>query len=172
MKRTIDSAIWLDDDFIDLSTNAKLLLLGIMTQVNDLGEMPAHPALLKTQILAGVDDVRAPNVIPLISELIESDFIETYENEAGRAYLRLAPLWIGKRVGMLDKEAYGSNWKGLSGEARRRDNYRCTKCSKTTGRLIAHHIKPLGHGGKNELDNLTTLCSSCHRIAHAELGDF
>jgi len=173
VKRTIDSDIWTDDDFMDLSTNAKLLLLGIMTKVNDVGELPANPVMLNSRIMVGIEEITSTkHTMSLISELVEGEFIELYDNELDKPWLRLAPRWIGKRVGALDKDAYGYKWKGLSGDARRRDGYRCTKCGKSEGRLIAHHIKPLGHGGKNELDNLTTLCPGCHRIAHAELGDF
>jgi len=37
----------------------------------------------------------------------------------------------------------------------------CVKCGKTTS-LEAHHIVALCEGGKDELENLATLCSICH----------
>jgi 5-methylcytosine-specific restriction endonuclease McrA len=47
--------------------------------------------------------------------------------------------------------------------AKRRDGYRCQVCGATEN-LEAHHIVPLEHGGNPlALDNLVTLCSSCHR---------
>ena len=32
--------------------------------------------------------------------------------------------------------------------------------------LDVHHITPLSEGGRNEFDNLTTLCSAHHRMSH------
>lgn len=48
-----------------------------------------------------------------------------------------------------------------------RDNYTCQKCKiqdKTAKILEAHHIIPLALEGKNELDNMITLCEGCHRF--------
>lgn len=58
------------------------------------------------------------------------------------------------------------NYNVLTDKLRRdvkaRDNYQCSVCGATTG-LEVHHIIKVKHGGTNELDNLITLCSSCHR---------
>jgi 5-methylcytosine-specific restriction endonuclease McrA len=37
--------------------------------------------------------------------------------------------------------------------------------------LEFHHLVPVAHGGKNTLENLTTLCSSCHRRWHLRSTD-
>lgn len=50
----------------------------------------------------------------------------------------------------------------LRRDVKTRDNYQCSVCGKTTG-LEVHHIVKVKHGGTNEMDNLITLCSSCHR---------
>ncbi len=42
-----------------------------------------------------------------------------------------------------------------------RDNYRCKKCA-TMECLTVDHIKPIKHGGTNDLNNLQTLCRSCN----------
>ncbi|MBD3220076.1 hypothetical protein GF314_02450 [bacterium] len=49
-----------------------------------------------------------------------------------------------------------------------RDGYRCTTpgCSNSHF-LEIHHIVPRHRGGSNRLENLTTLCTRCHRHAHA-----
>jgi len=52
-----------------------------------------------------------------------------------------------------------------------RDNYKCQKCfdkerceiSGSRFKLEVHHKIPLSKGGKDELDNLITLCFKCHR---------
>ncbi len=48
-----------------------------------------------------------------------------------------------------------------------RDGYKCTKCGKTKS-LIIHHIDESGMTGKpnNDIDNLETLCRSCHARVH------
>lgn len=60
-------------------------------------------------------------------------------------------------------------------QAFERDNFTCKKCKiedKTAKILEAHHIAPLCSGGKDELDNLITLCFDCHHFAPNKKGDF
>ncbi len=56
-----------------------------------------------------------------------------------------------------------------------RDNFACQKCKiqdKTLRILEAHHITPLCMGGKDEIDNLITLCSDCHHFAPNKKEEF
>lgn len=57
-----------------------------------------------------------------------------------------------------------------------RDGYTCVDCGRTNCRLLVHHNDGRGHRDGNpeqnskanhDLDNLTTLCPSCHRKRHA-----
>lgn len=32
--------------------------------------------------------------------------------------------------------------------------------------LVMHHIKPIGQGGDNSINNLSILCPNCHTIVH------
>lgn len=54
----------------------------------------------------------------------------------------------------------------------KRDQGRCTymdEAGKVCGRsrwIEIHHIRPIEHGGSNDLDNLTTLCSFHHKFTH------
>ena len=67
---------------------------------------------------------------------------------------------------------YGPNWKNQRRLARERDNFTCQNCGITEEEnfreLDVHHIKPFRYFGikkykqANQLDNLTTLCCSCH----------
>lgn len=55
----------------------------------------------------------------------------------------------------------------------KRDNYSCSSCGKkeTSSNLIVHHKDRLGRNSdikNNELDNLVTLCRSCHAIEHSK----
>ena len=47
-----------------------------------------------------------------------------------------------------------------------RDDFKCTQCGKKKRRLQAHHIIWRGRGGKDTIDNLTTLCKKCHEGVH------
>lgn len=48
-----------------------------------------------------------------------------------------------------------------------RDNCSCVKCGETDFRmLILDHIIPKSKGGKDEYDNLQTLCYNCHAVKH------
>ncbi len=53
-------------------------------------------------------------------------------------------------------------------EVYRRDRYSCQKCgaTKSSTRLIMHHVAPVRHGGPNTADNLVLLCVRCHREEH------
>lgn len=67
---------------------------------------------------------------------------------------------------------YGPNWRTQRRNARRRDNYTCQRCGITEdelGRqLDVHHIHRFGDFGPeryqeaNRLDNLISLCFTCH----------
>lgn len=52
-------------------------------------------------------------------------------------------------------------------QARMRDGNRCRNCG-ATAKLSVHHIVKARYGGRDTLDNLVTLCGSCHRRADAK----
>lgn len=73
---------------------------------------------------------------------------------------------------------YGPNWQQQRNAARARDGYKCTRCGipeSPEQQHHVHHIKPFYTFGyvrgantnylaANQIDNLLTLCPSCHRI--------
>lgn len=76
------------------------------------------------------------------------------------------------------KSYYGPNWKKQKELARKRDKDTCQSCGKIycQGRKFdVHHIKPFRDFGlkrfydANSLDNLTTLCASCHRKTESKI---
>lgn len=84
-----------------------------------------------------------------------------------------APPWIRKRARVrapdarpsASKRGYGSRaWKLARQEALVRDNYQCRACLRVVHGRAAHvdHIVPKSQGGADTLDNLQTLCVSCH----------
>lgn len=57
-------------------------------------------------------------------------------------------------------------WRLAREAARRRDGNACRGCGGTQG-LQVHHITPISEGGERyALDNLVTLCRSCHEAQH------
>jgi 5-methylcytosine-specific restriction endonuclease McrA len=52
-------------------------------------------------------------------------------------------------------------------QVRMRDGNRCRNCGATS-KLSVHHIVKARNGGRDTLDNLVTLCASCHRKADAK----
>lgn len=90
------------------------------------------------------------------------------EHQTGEAH----PLWTGGY-----KNYYGPNWSKQRQAARERDNHTCQQCGKTRDEvgkeLDVHHIIPFrkfkykagendNYLQANQLDNLMTLCPSCH----------
>ena len=74
---------------------------------------------------------------------------------------------------------YGPNWQAQRQKALARDGYRCRTCGATAALgqgLHVHHVRPFREYGyvpgrnrhylqANHVDNLVTLCPSCHRRA-------
>jgi hypothetical protein len=69
------------------------------------------------------------------------------------------------------REANGPNRSTIAPSTRAavlaRDGHRCTSPGCGTTRFLeVHHVNPRNEGGQNKPDNLTTLCSRCHRFLH------
>lgn len=70
------------------------------------------------------------------------------------------------------RKRYGRTWKRI------RDRYiaahpLCESCQqegKLTPAQEVHHIQPLSQGGTNAVNNLMSLCSSCHSAITAKQG--
>lgn len=56
---------------------------------------------------------------------------------------------------------YGQDWKARTMSVRARDGKKCQICGSTE-HLAVDHIVPLRISQCNDLDNLLTLCKSCH----------
>jgi len=76
---------------------------------------------------------------------------------------------------------YGPNWQKQRDAARARDGFRCTQCGapeRSDRQHDVHHLRPFREFGyvpglnenyreANRLENLVTLCSTCHRAVEA-----
>jgi DEAD/DEAH box helicase domain-containing protein len=69
---------------------------------------------------------------------------------------------------------YGPNWESIRRQVLRRDGDRCQVCGTAGGAqpLHVHHLQPLRNfssiDAANQLQNLITLCPTCHQLA--EIG--
>lgn len=81
-------------------------------------------------------------------------------------------LWKGGRF-----PSFGEHWWVQRRKALERDGYACRNCGvklqelSTPNLLGVHHIKARSRGGTNELENLITLDTKCHRKADRSLID-
>ena len=68
---------------------------------------------------------------------------------------------------------YGSNWQSQRRAARERDNHTCQRCGESDSVLDVHHKLPRRYfevvEQSNVLENLITLCRSCHRTVEAKI---
>ena len=65
----------------------------------------------------------------------------------------------------LDPGAY----KVLCREVLGRDSWRCQNCGASEN-LQVHHIQSRSKLGHDRLENLITLCASCHESLHRNIG--
>lgn len=71
-----------------------------------------------------------------------------------------------QRKGSTTERGYGHAWRLLREKVLRRDNYLCVKCSDNGHTITAtdvDHIVGKEHGGTDDMDNLQSLCSPCHK---------
>lgn len=61
-----------------------------------------------------------------------------------------------------------ASWTTLRKQVLKRDNHTCQECGGKEGKLHAHHKHQRWQGGKDEADNLITLCQPCHATLHGE----
>ena len=64
---------------------------------------------------------------------------------------------------------YGTDWKKVREQVLIRDNKQCQICGRFEGRLEIHHKTPFLISKDNSLDNLITLCATCHRRIESEI---
>ncbi len=66
---------------------------------------------------------------------------------------------------------YPPNWDKIRKERLELDEYKCQNCGTKNKILHIHHKIPLSKGGSNDIDNLITLCESCHDVEHSAMED-
>ncbi len=66
----------------------------------------------------------------------------------------------------------GVDWKSQSKKALERDKYSCQLCMIVPKKAHVHHIVPYRKSKNNSLENLITLCPSCHGTQENEFRRF
>lgn len=112
--------------------------------------------------------------VDLPEQVLETDAVWLTLSDELVAELAAGPGWVGERV-----FSRGPNWAAQRELALARDGRACRQCGavEQPGRpLQVHHVRPysaFGEPGRdsvdwqsaNALDNLVTLCSTCHHLA-------
>ncbi|KJV38197.1 HNH endonuclease [Acinetobacter brisouii] len=70
------------------------------------------------------------------------------------------------RTGSTTERGYGHTWRKLREKVLQRDSYLCVQCN-SVGQIAeatdVDHIIPKAHGGTDDMSNLQSLCSVCHK---------
>ena len=72
--------------------------------------------------------------------------------------------WKGGLTPEYNLRFCSKEWRNTIKSVYKRDNYTCVICFKKVKVLHAHHIVPYRITQDNSLENLITLCASCHRV--------
>src|SRR3954466_3620744 len=64
-----------------------------------------------------------------------------------------------------------ADYKERCSRVRERDRWQCQLCGARE-QLEVHHIIFRSRGGDDSLENLITVCRSCHEMAHRQPGAF
>lgn len=89
--RSIKPDIWDDDRIDELSRDARLLFIGLITQADDEGYLQGRPQWVKSKVYPGDEDLTKTEVSGWLDELNHSGLIWCYEHE-GKPYIWL-PNW-------------------------------------------------------------------------------
>jgi len=77
-----------------------------------------------------------------------------------------------------DRTPQGDDWRATRKRVLERDDHKCRFCGVSNQAhkeehdrgLSAHHIIPKDDGGRDDVDNLLTVCQSCHRTLESTHG--
>lgn len=99
---------------------------------------------------------------------------EWRERQSAKQRGELAHNWKGGKTEAEDRRMQGWEWRMRRKECYHRDEYKCQDCGVHCHhkvRIQAHHIIPRRLGGTDNLDNLVTLCASCHHKRERRYAD-
>lgn len=73
------------------------------------------------------------------------------------------PHWRGGKIHVAE---YGQDWLVIRKLVNKRDGFKCQSCGSSE-HLGTHHIIPFRECRAHEMNNLITLCASCHNKVHS-----
>jgi hypothetical protein len=79
------------------------------------------------------------------------------------------PNYIDGRASFVSPHRYGDDWDKIRYLVYFRDGFQCQDCKKFGTNFDIHHIIPFLQSLDNSLNNLITLCKSCHMKAEQKL---
>ncbi len=68
---------------------------------------------------------------------------------------------------MATKKRRPSEHRKVQKEVKEFEGYQCLVCGVVTSDAHGHHLISYSEGGPADLQNMTTLCPSCHRKYHS-----
>lgn len=89
--RTLKPEIWQDEAFGELTHQAQLLFIGLITQADDEGRLKGSPSLIRSQVFPYKHGMHLDSVEAWLEELEEASLIERYD-VGGRPFINL-PTW-------------------------------------------------------------------------------
>ncbi len=90
-RRMVDPAIWQSEDFAGFTFRQRVLFIGLFSNADDQGRMPAHPALIRSTIFP-YDDIPLTEIQADLDAIADAKCIELYRLN-GKAVLQLLNWW-------------------------------------------------------------------------------
>jgi 5-methylcytosine-specific restriction endonuclease McrA len=89
-----------------------------------------------------------------------------------RLYGENHPNWKGGATPLIAKLRCTDEYKNWRDAVYRRDFWTCTMCGVKSKKIVAHHIKSFTDyvDFRFDINNGVTLCRSCHKRVHKEIG--
>jgi hypothetical protein len=89
--RTLKPTFWTDDRVVNLSRDARLLLVGMISQADDAGRLPASPVSLIGALYPHDEDVTAAKITRWTNEIDHCGIAKLYR--IGKAQYAYFPKW-------------------------------------------------------------------------------
>lgn len=139
------------------------LLVGLITQADDLGRGDARAAIIKGRVFPLRDRVTVKDIDSAIHGLAAKGCISLYK-VGGKSYFKIEE-WEYLQPDAGRKTSEYKEWRKAVFE---RDNYTCQLCGKRGGKLNAHHIERYRNciERRTDISNGITLCDACHKKTH------
>jgi len=188
--RSVHPGIWTDEDFVELSDAAKLLLIGLWGEADDHGIFEWRPVRLKMRL-------RAWDGHPVegsLDELVKLRFVKRYELE-GREFgaIRNFCKWqrpktpqyvhptttdIDEYVALASEQQRPERGTALGKMLWERQGGECFYCASTityfrkrATSLEVDHKMPISRGGDDDVANLVAACKPCNSLKGAMTDD-